>query len=81
MKTSLYIDQGVTQIVLTPENDFERSLVNGVENSDDVTVSEFFDTDGDWAKFMGSADFPKTINSLFVRLQKKPVESVEDTQA
>ncbi len=31
MKTAIYIEAGLTQLVLTPENDFEKGVISQVE--------------------------------------------------
>lgn len=32
MKTAIYIENGFTQVVLTPENDFEQRIVNNLDS-------------------------------------------------
>ena len=53
MKTYIYVDEEKTQIVLTPENQFERNIVNDF----DLTNSEvklfkgsFADCQGGWTR-------------------------------
>ena len=39
MKTAIYVENGVTQLVLTPDNDWEKSILNKLkEVSEDSTV-------------------------------------------
>ena len=39
MKTAVYIEDGATQLVLSPENDWEKSILNKLkEVSEDSTV-------------------------------------------
>jgi len=39
MKTAVYIENGATQLVLTPENDWEKSIINKLQDvSEDNTV-------------------------------------------
>ena len=53
MKIALYIQDGVTQIVLTPENDFEKSVVGKLATGVKATVKRgsFFKCQGGWYRY------------------------------
>lgn len=40
MKTSIYIEDGRTQIILTPENEFETGLIKNIKDKQ-VEIAEF----------------------------------------
>ncbi len=74
MKTAIYCDEGLWQIVLTPESDWERKLVEaacGTTQSEPVAVPAtvlrggFCATRGGWTRESGNYD------SLIVRLEPK----------
>lgn len=52
MKSSIYIDQGTTQIVLTPENEWERhalKMIAGSSGQESQTYwGNFFECEGGW---------------------------------
>lgn len=53
MKTAVYIEDGVVQLVLTPENEFEKNVVKSFENKSTVTevkAGGFYDCHGGWAR-------------------------------
>ena len=53
MKTAIYIEDGLTQLVLTPENDWEEAVVRGVEGGQKkVTVNHgsFYNCNGGWVR-------------------------------
>jgi len=53
MKTAIYIKEGRTQLVLTPETDFERGVVSSVDKGEhDVKVylGAFYDCQGGWSR-------------------------------
>ena len=60
MKTAIYIVDGMTQFVLTPETEFEQNIVNQLAD-DDATVAvrqgSFYYCQGGWYRHGGvSAD-------------------------
>jgi hypothetical protein len=60
MKTAIYIEDGVTQLVLTPENDFERNAIAAFESKPvgtKIIVGEFYDCRGGWARQRDLDDF------------------------
>jgi hypothetical protein len=53
MKTAIYIEQGITQLVLTPENDWERNIVKSItEGKDTVEIKRggFYHCQGGWVR-------------------------------
>ena len=55
MKTAIYIEQGITQLVLTPENPWETSIIAEMErssHSQTVTMrrGSFFPCNGGWIR-------------------------------
>lgn len=63
MKTSIYIENGLTQLVLTPENDWEQSIVLKIAKVTDpieevstgikakITRGSFFQCRGGWQRY------------------------------
>lgn len=53
MKTAIYIEDGVTQLVLTPETEYEKDIVKGFgDKLDRVQVFQggFYDCRGGWIR-------------------------------
>jgi hypothetical protein len=53
MKTAIYIEDGVVQLVLTPENDFEKNALNGFAKkplSVQIFEGTFYDCRGGWVR-------------------------------
>lgn len=57
MKTAIYIEDGRTQIVLTPETDWERNACAGLKDGVqlDVKQGSFYHCQGGWIR-QGSDD-------------------------
>ena len=84
MKTAIYIEDGVTQLVLTPETEYEKDIVKGFgDKLDRVQVFEgsFYDCRGGWIR--QSAYYPERIAynswdkrdaSLVMRLDADPAQ-------
>ena len=70
MKTAIYIEDGVVQIVLTPNTAFEKELCSKLEGFDleniKVYRGEFYHCVGGWDRQRGG-----TSNSLILRLGDK----------
>ena len=65
MKTAIYIDQGTTQLVLTPENEWEKKICDSItqgEQQAKIMRGEFFDCRGGWIRHSN------TPSSLILRL-------------
>lgn len=69
MKTAIYIEDGVVQLVLTPQNDFEKNALGGFKRKPLNALIEmggFYHCAGGWDRHMrhpGEED-----NSLIIRL-------------
>lgn len=53
MKTAIYIEDGVVQLVLTPEDEFEKNIIGSLENKSTVTEvvsGGFYDCRGGWTR-------------------------------
>lgn len=76
MKTAIYIEDGVVQLVMTPENDFETNALKSFkdkETSTRIYNGQFYDCNGGWTRqkdihksFYGSSD---TDVSLIIRIE------------
>jgi hypothetical protein len=53
MKTAIYIEDGVVQLVITPENDFEKAALRSFEDKPmdaKVFAGSFYDCRGGWIR-------------------------------
>jgi hypothetical protein len=53
MKTAIYIEDGVVQLVLTPESDFEKNALksfDGKEAAAQIFSGSFYDCRGGWIR-------------------------------
>jgi hypothetical protein len=53
VKTAIYIEEGVVQLVITPENEFEKSALRSFENKPleaKVFAGTFYDCRGGWLR-------------------------------
>jgi hypothetical protein len=67
MKTSLWIEEGITQVVLTPESDFERGALDTIfKNQTNVHFrrGQFYDCQGGYAR-----QYPGGDRDLIIRLE------------
>jgi len=72
MKTAIYIAEGVTQLVLTPEREWEQKVLDSVARTPSdcsIMSGSFYETNGGWIR-EGSDD-----KSLIIRVGIKPVEA------
>jgi hypothetical protein len=84
MKTAIYIEDGVVQLVLTPESDFEKSALRSFEDKPMETkifAGSFYDCRGGWVRqseyYGGGAPYQVRDNSdrsLILRTQSVPSE-------
>lgn len=73
MKTAIYIEDGVTQLVLTPDNKFEQDVVGRIESVDTrvaIYRGEFYHCQGGWNRHGGGE------TSLMLRLTVNPKVTV-----
>ena len=53
MKTAIYIEDGVTQLVITPENEFEQNalkIFQGDEMTAEIFNGSFYNCRGGWVR-------------------------------
>lgn len=83
MKTAIYIEDGVVQLVLTPESDFEKNALASFQKEPlkaQMFSGSFYDCRGGWARqtrFHGGDGFQqfgeiKDDISLILRMEAKP---------
>lgn len=56
MKTAIYIEDGVVQLVITPESDFEKSALRSFESKPmeaKIYSGAFYDCRGGWVRQKG----------------------------
>ncbi len=66
MKTAIYIENGTTQLVLTPENDWEKQVLVSIAKEPRPAIilrGEFYDCQGGWIR-----QRPDGYESLMIRL-------------
>ena len=69
MKTAIYIEEGVTQLVLTPENEWEKQVIRSIENGQrqvSIIRGSFYECRGRWIR-QGAGD-----ESLILKTTIKP---------
>ncbi len=85
MKTAIYVEDGVVQLVITPENEFEKNAVSMFNGKDlDVKLFDgtFYDCRGGWVRqqsyYPNSQSFGgrKEDKSLILRVNES-IEQVE----
>jgi len=83
MKTAIYIEDGVVQLVLTGENEFERNALGTFEKSPmsaELFTGTFYDCRGgwtrqsDWWPTQYQWDRSKEPQSLIIRMAKREPE-------
>lgn len=87
MRTAIYIEDGVVQLVLTPESDFERNAISSFNKPGikaDIFPGEFYDCRGGWARQRrtdtGINNQSNAHNSLILRVDQRRYPSEEPTQ-
>lgn len=74
MKTAIFVEDGVFQVVITPETDFEKNAIEAVSNeSMEVSIwrGEFYACQGGWNRMQNYPDK----NSLMIRAVKQDKEA------
>jgi hypothetical protein len=71
MKIAIYIENGITQLVLTPENDWEKSSIQGIQKGQKLEVYRgcFYGCLGGWMRHGENND------SLILRMDAEPLSS------
>ena len=77
MKTAIYIDDGVLQVVLTPQTETDRKVLDVLEESDGemkISRGQFYDCQGGYFREGWPSNFAKETNlsnhALIVRIEK-----------
>lgn len=70
MKSAIYIEDGVTQIALTPENEWEKNALKMINSSANVQSfwGGFYECRGGWFRH-NAENYPQ--DSLMFRIDKK----------
>lgn len=75
MKTAIYIEDGVVQLVITPESEFEKNALGsfeGKEMSAKLFTGTFYDCRGGWVRqtqyYTGPLHGDKEDRSLILRM-------------
>lgn len=78
MKTAIYVEDGVMQIVITPETEFEKNVLGRIGESSasaKLFVGSFYDCRGGWirqSKYLPNHwNEQKDDRSLILRLNEK----------
>ena len=74
MKSAIYIEDGVTQVVLTPENEWERNSLKLIKNTSDLQIFEggFYACQGGWYRHNQGTGYNES--SLIFRVNKPKPE-------
>lgn len=58
MKIAFYMEDGLEQIVLTPESDFEKSMLGKLHDGRDLSIKRgsFYECQGGWVRQRGGDD-------------------------
>jgi len=71
MKTSIFIQQGDVQLVLTPENEFERNALKALLPEGEITShvmrGQFYECQGGWWRTAPEGYAGKTHDSFILR--------------
>lgn len=86
MKTALYIEDGLLQVVLAPETDQEKAILSLVEKKEKVGFyrGSFYECQGGWVRRKDSArysmgwDQPLRDESLIIVLREPPPAPPEE---
>jgi hypothetical protein len=77
MKTAIYIEDGVVQLVLTPENKFEQNALSsfkGKPMKTSIKLGQFYDCQGGWTRHGSGGQYDGlngTDHSLIVRTEEE----------
>lgn len=73
MKTAIYIEDGIVQLVITPETDFEKNALASMKGDVKAEIfrGEFYDCRGGWTRqkriVSSPYDSEERDNSLIIR--------------
>lgn len=76
MKTAIFINEGVQQVILTPENKWEDNILNSIksqENSVEFKMGEFYECQGGYTRFVEEfqTELCHTPKDLILVIRKK----------
>ena len=74
MKTAIYIENGLTQLVLTPQSDFEKGVVSKIEKGEQgisIHTGRFYLCQGGW---ITQGRYSDTDDSLIIVMEIKEVK-------
>jgi len=83
MKTSIYIEDGTTQLVITPETEWEKNALNTMEGEDfkcNLFHGAFYDCRGGWIRQTAysaqitDAHYNRGDHSLIIKVTKNKGE-------
>lgn len=68
MKAAIYINEGTTQVALTPENEWEKNALKMIKSGEKVESfwGAFYECQGGWFR-----EGPRGENSLMFRIDKR----------
>jgi len=81
MKTAIYIEDGVVQLIITPESEFEKNALSSFQNKEVETKifsGSFYDCRGGWVRqsncFTNSyfQDSDRNDESIILKINKEP---------
>ena len=75
MKTAIYIEQGITQLVLTPDNEWEQNVIRSITAGTkdfELRRGSFYETRGGWVR-LGERE---TDDSLIIVAGVKASENI-----
>ena len=86
MKTAIYIEDGVLQLVLTPEDEHEKRSIDMFEAKKmnaEIFVGSFYDCRGGWIRQTAYHNGPmyhsnSDDKSIIIRVDDKKTESVDE---
>jgi hypothetical protein len=84
MKTAIYIEDGVVQLVITPENDFEKNALGSFSKGNinaTIMAGAFYNCQGGWTRHKAINNYysdlvsDKEDKSLIIRYQESKESS------
>lgn len=73
MKTAIYIEDGVVQLVLTPQNEFETNALRSFDGDKlnvVIKTGQFYDCRGGWTRHSNSMQVDECDRSLIIRVSE-----------
>lgn len=84
MKTAIYIEDGIVQLVLTPESDFEKKAIKSFQDKTTTTKifnGSFYDCRGGWARQTDNSYASEdSDSSLILRIENTSEQLTPPTQ-